>query len=211
MVIKELVVATNNRNKLREIKGLIGNEIKLYSLSDLGIDIDINEDADTFLGNAMIKARAVAQLTNMPSLADDSGLEVLSLNNRPGVFSARYANIGEGKVFDNSFDKKSANQDDLNIDKLLKEMNGLKNRSARFVCSLVLYFPNNKYISVEEYSEGKILESRCGSNGFGYDPVFYSKDLSKCFGDASQEEKDSVSHRARALKSMVAKIKATLG
>ncbi len=187
----ELVIASNNKHKVREIKEILGNFFEVaYSLSELGIDTEIVEDGLTFFDNALIKAKAISKITNMAALADDSGLVVEALNGEPGVFSARYS--GEGHT------------DDKNIDLLLKNLDGIENRKAYFVSSVVLYFPDGAYLSAEGKTEGDILYKREGNGGFGYDPVFFSRDLNKSFGLATAEEKNSVSHRGRALRSLQA-------
>ena len=134
----------------------------------------------------------MSEALGLPALADDSGLCVNALGGAPGIFSARFA--GDGN-------------DEHNIDKLLKELDGVKDRSAKFVCSLVLYYPDGKIISAEGETNGEILFERAGKNGFGYDPIFYSADLKKSLGEASSKEKNSVSHRSRALKNLKEKLK----
>lgn len=182
----ELVIASNNKNKIIEITQILGNFFdKLYSLKDLGIDVEIEETGSTFYDNALIKAKEISRLTKMAAIADDSGLEVDALNFAPGVYSARYAGI--------------ESNDCKNNDLLLKNMENITNRKARFVSSIVLYYPNGKIVSANGFTEGEILYERKGNNGFGYDPLFYSYDLKKSFGESEQDEKNQVSHRARAL------------
>jgi XTP/dITP diphosphohydrolase len=185
----ELVIASNNKNKIIEITQILGNFFdKLYSLKDLGIEIEIEETGATFYENALIKAKAISELTNMVAVSDDSGLEVNALNFAPGVFSARYA---------------QKECDDLkNNDLILKNMEKITDRRARFVSSIVLYYPNGKVVSAKGITEGEILYKGKGNNGFGYDPLFYSYDLKKSFGESNWEEKNLVSHRARALEQL---------
>lgn len=190
----ELVIATNNKDKLREIKNIIGEKFdKIYSLKDLGIDIDIDETGSTFEENALIKARTICQFTNLPSLGDDSGLSVNALDGAPGVYSARYA--GEPCDYNN------------NINKLLSELEGKKDRTAKFTTVAAIVFPGGKFITAEGAAEGEITLERCGTYGFGYDPVFYSYDLKKTFAQATEEEKNMVSHRGRAIRNLLEKLK----
>ncbi len=193
MVVKEIVVASNNINKLNEIKQIMGDEIKFFSLSSIGFDEDIEENGSTFYENALIKAKAVSKFINKPVLADDSGLVVASLDGAPGIHSARFARLNA--------------TDEENNEKLLALLKNHEDRKAKFVCELVLLFPNNKVIHSVGEVEGSILKSPKGNFGFGYDPIFYSSELQKAFGEASSEEKNSVSHRARALRSLFLKIK----
>lgn len=182
----ELVIASNNKNKIIEITQILGNFFdKLYSLKDLGIDIEIAETGSTFYENALIKAKEISKLTNMAALSDDSGLEVAALCGAPGVYSARYA--GENAT------------DEKNNALLLKNMEKITKRQAQFVSSIVLYYPDGKIVSALGSTQGEILYKEKGKNGFGYDPLFYSYDLHKSFGESKQEEKNMVSHRARAL------------
>ena len=190
--MNKIVIASGNKGKIKEFaKILVGFEV--VGCKELGVTEEIEENGATFYENALIKAKYVAEKLKVPALADDSGLVVESLNGAPGIYSARYA--GE-----------DAN-DEKNIDKLLCEMQNFENRKAKFVSALVLYYPNGEVVSAIGETEGEILPERQGENGFGYDPVFYSYDLNKSFGEASDEEKNSVSHRARATKNLFIKIK----
>ena len=189
----ELVIASNNRHKVYEIKKLLSGKFdRIYSLGELSITVDPEETAPDFFGNALIKAKAVAACTDKAVLADDSGLEVDALGGAPGVFSARYA--GEP-----CSDKK-------NNQKLLKEMEHVTDRRARFVTAMVLLFPNGRYEVALGEVKGEILLEEKGSNGFGYDPLFYSFELQKTFGEATDEEKNAVSHRARALAELLKRL-----
>lgn len=188
---KTLVLASGNKGKIAEIGEMLP-EFSVIGYKDAGLDFEIEETGATFYENALIKAKAVSEALGLPALADDSGLCVNALSGAPGIFSARYA--GDGN-------------DEHNIDKLLKELDGVKDRSAKFVCSLVLYYPDGKIISAEGETNGEILFEREGKNGFGYDPIFYSADLKKSLGEASSKEKNSVSHRSRALKNLKEKLK----
>jgi len=186
----EIVVATNNKNKLKEIREILGGKIdKIYSQSDLGIVCEPEENAPDFAGNADIKARTIAAYCNLPVLADDSGLLVEALNGEPGVNSARYC--GEH------------GNDAKNNELLLKNLQGVENRNATFATCVTLYFNENKILRVIGETKGKILHEKQGDNGFGYDCIFYSDELGKSFGLASEEEKNSVSHRGKALRKLL--------
>lgn len=190
----DIVIATNNANKLREFRQIFSKKnYNIFSLADLGISVEVEETADTFEGNAFLKAKAVCEIAKMPALADDSGLVVDCLNGEPGVYSARYSG-------DNATDAK-------NNSKLLENMKGKVNRRARFVSAFVLYYPDNHYIVTRGTVEGRVLEKEDGKGGFGYDPLFYCDDLGKSFGEATSEEKNSVSHRARALENLLKELK----
>ena len=186
----ELVIASNNRHKVHEITEIFAGKFdRIYSLAELGISVDPEETAPDFFGNALIKANAVAAFTDKAVVADDSGLEVEALGGAPGVFSARYA--GEPC------------SDDNNNAKLLAEMKDVKDRRAKFVTTMVLRFPDGKIVVGNGEVEGEILFEKRGQNGFGYDPLFYSYELKKTFAEASDKEKNSVSHRSRALEEIV--------
>lgn len=180
----DLVVASANKNKLREIQEILP-DYNIISLSDIGFFEDIVEDGDTFAENALIKAKTACQFSGKPSLGDDSGLIVPSLDGAPGVLSARYSGVH--------------GDDNANMDKLLKELEGKEDRSAYFLCSMALVYPDGKIITVEGKTHGRILKERTGSGGFGYDPIFFSEELGKSFGIASPEDKNKISHRGKAL------------
>ena len=189
----ELVIASNNKHKVCEIKKILAGKFdRIYSLGELSIEVDPEETAPDFFGNALIKAKAVAACTDKAVLADDSGLEVEALGGAPGVFSARYA----GKPC----------SDKRNNEKLLKEMKGVADRRARFVTTMVLLFPNGHYEVALGEVKGEILTEERGGNGFGYDPLFYSFELQKTFGEATDEEKNTVSHRGRALADLLTRL-----
>lgn len=188
--MRTIVIATNNKNKVKEFAKIFssgdGCDYEVLSLADVGFVGDIVEDADTFEGNAYIKARTVSDHTGLVAIADDSGLEVDALNGAPGVYSARYA--GEG-----------ADSAAL-IAKLLGEMSSVPDgeRGARFVSVMCAAFPNGKKHFAKGVCEGEILTESAGDNGFGYDPVFYYKPFDKSYAEMSSEEKNSISHRALA-------------
>lgn len=191
----ELVIASNNQNKIQEIKQIIGDKFtKIYSLKELDVEVDVEETGATFFENSLIKAKAITEITGKASLADDSGLVVDVLGGAPGVYSARFA--GEPC------------NDENNNDKLLKLLEGVKyeDKTARFVSVVTLYYPNGEYVFSEGSVEGHVLSERRGDGGFGYDPLFYCDKLGKTFGEASQEEKNLVSHRANALSELRKKL-----
>ncbi len=189
--MKKLVVASGNKGKLREIQTLIGNKFNVVSMADEGFDVEVEENGSTFEENAIIKAKAVFELCHCPVISDDSGLMVDALGGAPGVYSARYA----GEPCDN----------DKNNAKLLSALEGTNDRRARFV-SVVAFYDGTRTITAEGTVEGAITLEKKGTNGFGYDPLFYSFELEKTFGEATNEEKNTVSHRARALASLVEKL-----
>ena len=188
--MNKIVVATNNSHKLKEIKEILkGYEI--LSLKDIDFNDEIVEDGNSFEENALIKARTVYNYLKNKNLdylvmADDSGICCDALNGEPGIYSARYA--GE-------------HDDKANRKKLIKELEG-KDKTAYFNCTIVLYYPNDNYKVFVGKTYGKIIEEEKGESGFGYDPIFYSNDLNKTFAEATEEEKNSVSHRGRALEKM---------
>ncbi len=189
-----IIVATKNQNKVNEIKKIFAPlGFNVMSQEDAGIDVDVEETGDTFAKNALIKARAVAMLCDDCVLADDSGLCVEALDGRPGVFSARYAGPGATDL--------------EKIEKLLIEMQDKTNRKAKFVTNIAFIFPDGREIVTQGEVSGKILREPVGSNGFGYDPVFYSTELEKTFAQAEMDEKNRISHRGRALSALYDELK----
>ncbi len=188
-MIKEVVLATGNEGKIKEFSNLLEGVFgKIISLSDLGSPPEVIEDGLTFRDNALKKAREIAQYSGKLTLADDSGLEVDALNGQPGVYSARYS--GQGAT------------DKTNIDKVLAELGNNPNRKARFVCVLALVDPNGEELVVEGFCEGVILGKPRGEGGFGYDSVFYLPDRRKTMAEVEPELKNTISHRANALKKL---------
>jgi XTP/dITP diphosphohydrolase len=183
-----MLVATRNPGKKLEIQGCLQEKnlsLRLVSLIEAGVKADVDETGSTFQENARLKAEFYSQLTGLDTLGDDSGLEVLALGNRPGVLSARYAGVGAG--------------DDERIAKLLAEMSEIDDRRARFVSAVCLARPGSVGCSFLGMVRGEILREKRGSRGFGYDPLFFYPPLGKTFAELSLEEKNRVSHRARAL------------
>jgi XTP/dITP diphosphohydrolase len=184
----ELIFATNNKHKLTEIQSLIGSQLSIKSLEDIGCTDDIAETADTLEGNALLKARYVFDKYGVNCFADDTGLEIEALNGRPGVLSARYAT--QGHDFE------------ANIDKVLSELEGSVNRKARFRTVIVLIIDNTvNYF--EGIVEGVIITERHGKEGFGYDPVFLPDGYKQTFAEMPLIEKNKISHRARAVNKLV--------
>lgn len=184
----KIVIATNNRNKLKEIRAVLGGFFEeMYSLGDLGINVEIEETGDTLTENALIKARTILNLTGLASLADDSGLMCDALGGAPGVYSARYA--GE-------------EHDDAKNNALLLHNLAGKDRTAHFCSVIALCLPDGREFTAEGRVDGVITDSARGNGGFGYDPLFFSPELGKTFAEATPEEKNSVSHRGRALRNM---------
>lgn len=182
----KIVAATNNLHKLREFKEILAPlGYQVLSLKDAGISVEIEETGATFEENSRIKAKEILKLTGLPSLADDSGLEVDALNGEPGVFSARYC---EGS-------------DEDRVDFLLNKMKQIeeKDRTARFVSVITLCFPDGDTIIARGTCEGKITFEPKGKNGFGYDPVFYVEQYHKTFAELTADEKNRISHRGNAL------------
>jgi len=185
----ELVFATNNAHKITEISDLLNNNFKILALAEVNIMEDIPEDAETLAENALFKARFVHDRTGLNVFADDTGLEVDALGGAPGVYSARYA--GEKKSFDD------------NIDKLLGELNEIENRSARFRTVIALILNGREYL-FEGMVEGEIIRERHGTGGFGYDPVFKALGNSRTFAEIPLSEKNKISHRAQAMRKLIA-------
>lgn len=184
----KLVFASNNKNKIQEIQALVPKNIQIVSLEDIGCTEDIPETADTIEGNAILKANYVTDKYGYDCFADDTGLEVEALNGAPGVYSARYA--GE---------QKNAND---NMDKLLSELKDKSNRKANFKTVIALNL-NGKQNLFTGIINGKIIEEKIGTNGFGYDPIFVAEGFDKTFAELTMEEKSTISHRGIAVKELI--------
>ncbi len=194
VLMKSIVLATHNRDKIREFKSKLGSSIELKTLEDYPDLPDVIEDGDTLEYNAFKKAREIHEYTGLPTVADDTGLEVDALNGAPGVYSSRFA--GEDVTY----------QD--NVLKLLKELKGIKteHRSARFRTKIAFVDTNESWC-VEGSVEGRILEEQRGEDGFGYDPVFYYEQLGKTFSELDLKAKNKISHRAKAIEAFIGKMK----
>lgn len=190
--MEKIVLATNNKHKLKEFREILSN-YEVLSLNDIDFHEDIIEDGNSFVENAFIKTDSVSKFLkdkglNYTIIADDSGLCVDSLDGKPGIYSARYAGDGHN--------------DQANRDKLLKELSG-KDRSAYFICVIAVLYPNGVKKSFEGRVDGYITEEEIGDKSFGYDCIFYSNELNKTFGEANDLEKNNVSHRGRAIEKML--------
>lgn len=190
--MKTIVLASNNKHKVKEFKEIL-KDYEIITLNDINYFDEIEETGETFEENALIKAETIHNYLKEKNLhyiviADDSGLCVDSLGGMPGVYSARYSG--------------THGNDKANRDKLQKELEG-KDRSAYFICNIIVYYSNGEYKLFEGKTFGEITKEEYGSKDFGYDCIFYSKDLNKTFGEASEEEKNRVSHRGRAIKEVV--------
>ena len=189
--MNKLIFATSNQGKMKEIREILTDlNVEVLSLKEAGIEADIVEDGKTFEENALIKARAIRDLTGCMVLADDSGLEVDALNKEPGIYSARY--MGE----DTSYDIKNKN--------IIDRLNGLtgNERSARFVCVIAAAFPDGSEETRRGTIEGQIGFEIAGENGFGYDPIFYVPEFGCTTAELSSEDKNAISHRGKALRAM---------
>lgn len=187
--MKKLILSTDNINKLREIREILQDlDVKIYGKSDIeGLDFEVIEDGDTLYDNALKKASAIADRVNYTVLADDTGLFVNSLNGEPGVHSARYA---------------SEHDDKKNREKLLDNLKNKEDRSAYFKTQIILIDEDKNIIPIEGVCSGKISLEEKGDNGFGYDSIFVPDGFDKTFAEMSHEEKNEISHRARALKNL---------
>ena len=190
----EILVATNNAHKLKEIRQILSpHHITVYGMKDLNIDIgEVEENGSTYFENALIKAEALQKVSKMPILSDDTGLEIRSMNNEPGLYTARFASNlgGHQEAFKEIF----------------KRIEG-KDRHAEFVCDIVVVNLEDKPITFEARIPGEIAKEISGEGGFGYDPIFINKELNKTYASMSEEEKNRVSHRGKALKKFLTYLK----
>ncbi len=198
---KRIIFATGNKDKLKEIKEIIGEiSPELLTMRDADIHVDIKENGSTYEENALIKVRAIAPFLKPGdiAMADDSGLEIDYLNKEPGIYSARY--MGE----DTSYKIKNA--------ALMERLKGVaeEKRTARFVCAIAAILPDGTEITTRGVIEGIIAHEECGKGGFGYDPIFYVPNLRKTTAELTDGEKNQVSHRGRALRAMKEKLKEIL-
>jgi len=197
-----IVFATSNQGKVREIKEIMKDmDVQVYTMKEAGIDVDVVEDGATFIENAVIKAKEIARhaaqteaFDDAVVMADDSGLVIDALHGEPGVRSARY--MGH----DTSYDEKNKN--------LIERMADVKEekRTARFVCAIAAVYPDGTLLTVQESMEGRIAYEPSGENGFGYDPIFYLPEYGCTSADISPEEKNAISHRGKALRSISIKM-----
>ena len=186
--MKQIVFATNNAHKLRELREILGDPYDIRGLADIGCHDDIPENADTFEGNAMAKALWVAEKYGLDCIADDSGLEVDALGGGPGVYSARFAGPGHDSAANNAL--------------LLSRLEGIADRRARFRTALALVRAATGTHIFEGCVEGEILSAPRGEGGFGYDPLFRPLGWTKSFAEATPQEKNAISHRGRAVEKL---------
>lgn len=186
--MQKIIAATKNKNKIREFKEILP-DFEIITQEEAGIDLDVEETGTTFRENALLKARAIFEKTKLPALADDSGLEVYALGGAPGVYSARYG--GEGL------------DDRGRLELLLKNMENVEEelRGAQFVCAIA-FVTEEKTYEAQGVCEGVIIGEARGENGFGYDPVFYVPEHGKTAAEMTSEEKNSISHRGKALRAL---------
>ena len=191
----EIVLATRNKGKIRELERIFA--ITLPGVKLLGTDAfpdlaDVAETEDTFEGNALLKARAVSHFTNLPAIADDSGLAVDHLGGAPGIFSARYSGVH--------------GDDQANLNKVLREMDGVTNRKAQFVCAAAFVAPRGYELVLRAEMVGNLIDAPRGEKGFGYDPIFIPIGFNQTTGEMDPELKDSISHRGKAMRELAEEI-----
>ena len=194
--MRKIIFATGNEEKMREIREILASlPVEVLSMKEAGIQADIIEDGKTFEENAVIKAKAIAQLSEVIVLADDSGLLIDYMNGEPGIYSARY--MGE----DTSYRIKNEN--------LIQRLEGVpdEERTARFVCAIAAAFPDGTVLTTEGTVEGRIGYEEKGENGFGYDPIFYLPEYGCTTAQLTEEKKNEISHRGKALRKMVEKLR----
>ncbi len=195
MMKKKLIFATGNQNKMKEIRMILADtDFEVLSMKEAGFDIDVEENGKTFEENALIKAKALCEVSGEMCLADDSGLEIDKLNKEPGIYSARY--MGE----DTSYRIKNAN--------LIKRLEGVPDdeRTARFVCAVAAAYPDGRTEVVRGVMEGRIAYKEAGENGFGYDPIFFLPEYGCTSAELSPDEKNAISHRGKAVRLMKEKL-----
>ncbi|OZM57894.1 non-canonical purine NTP pyrophosphatase [Lottiidibacillus patelloidae] len=198
--MKTVIIATENKGKIKEFKELFAEKgIEVQSLLDLSFPDEIEETGSTFEENAIIKAAALADYYQKPVIADDSGLEIDALDGEPGVYSARYAG--------------GAKNDDANMEKVLENLKGVEesDRTARFVCVIAVVIPGQNPFTYRGTCEGLIANGKTGTNGFGYDPIFYLPEYKKTMAQLLSEEKNRISHRANAIKQLMTNIDEVIG
>ena len=188
----KFVLASNNKGKLKEMREILSElGIEVMSQREAGIASEPEEDGTTFEENAIIKAKAAMEASGLPAIADDSGIAVDALNGEPGIYSARYGDCGS---------------DEERVEYLLKNMENEEHRAAKFVSSIAVAFPNGDVLTTLGECHGTLTYEPVGENGFGYDPVFYMEQFGRTLAQVTAEEKNSVSHRGRALRAMKEKL-----
>ena len=187
----QIVLATRNKGKIRELARIFAHELPEVEL--LGTDnfpdlADVDETEDSFEGNALLKAVAVSRFTKLPAIADDSGLAVDHLKGAPGIYSARYSGVH--------------GDDEANLQKVLREMEGIANRRAQFVCAAAFVAPNGYQKVIRAEMVGELISQPRGANGFGYDPIFVPEGFAQTTGEMAPDLKDSISHRGKAMREL---------
>ena len=187
----QIVLATRNKGKIRELARIFAHELPEVEL--LGTDnfpdlADVDETEDSFEGNALLKAVAVSRITKLPAIADDSGLAVDHLKGAPGIYSARYSGVH--------------GDDEANLQKVLREMEGIANRRAQFVCAAAFVAPNGYQKVIRAEMVGELISQPRGANGFGYDPIFVPEGFAQTTGEMAPDLKDSISHRGKAMREL---------
>ena len=189
----KLIIASNNKHKIYEIKKILGSSFEsISSLKEAGIDHETVEDGETFIENAVKKAREISTISGCVALADDSGITAHALGNEPGVYSARFA--GEH------------GNDQANNDLLLARLSDKDDKTAHYTCAMALAYPDGTVITAEGYMYGRITPDARGEHGFGYDPIFIADGEERTVAEMSDEEKNAISHRGRALALLLEKL-----
>lgn len=191
----KLIIASNNANKLREIKTLLGEKFdEIVSMKEAGIDHETIEDGQTFMENAVKKAREIVEISGCCAIADDSGICVDALDGAPGLYSARFCGEHGNDAANNAL--------------LLEKLKGEKNRNAHYTCAIAFVYPDGKTVCAEGIFEGVIAETPAGNGGFGYDPLFYLPEYGKTVAQLGTEVKNEIGHRAKALRNLMEKLEA---
>lgn len=194
--MKKIVFASNNQGKLDEIRFLAKDlDLEIIGMKEAGFGLDIPENGSTFLENSMIKAKMIHKLIGGIVMADDSGLCIDALGGKPGIMSARF--FGTNTTYKEKF---------AELNRLLSDV-PLEKRTAKFICAITIICEDNREISVEESMSGILLDHEIGRNGFGYDPIFFLPEFNKTAAQLSEEEKSAISHRGKAFRSILAKLK----
>ena len=189
----KLIIASNNKHKITEIKSILGTKFDtILSLSEAGITHETVEDGQTFMQNAVKKAREIAEISGYTAIADDSGICAHALDNAPGIYSARFA--GEH------------GNDEANNDLLLEKLSDKSDRTAHYTCAIALASADGELVTAEGYLYGTIIDTRRGNGGFGYDPLFVPEGQSRTVAEMTDGEKNEISHRGRALRALVDKL-----
>ncbi len=192
----KLIIASNNNHKIYEIKKILSGKFEeILSLREAGVSHETVEDGSTFMENSLKKAREITEITGCAALADDSGICAHALDGAPGIYSARFAGEYKGQE-----------SDDANNALLLKKLSDKSDKTAHYTCAMALVYPDGREVTAEGYMYGSIITTPRGNKGFGYDPIFVPEGETRTVAEMSDEEKNSISHRANALKLLLTKI-----